>query len=157
MGQGDVGPLGLATSLILVGVALAVSLGQQLRLEKELIWSVIRAFVQLIVMGFVLAWLLEPGRSTAFSWLWVAGMVVFAAWTVRNRAPEIPGLFSIALAALVAADRCHDGCHLRIAGLPDGGKGHRAARRHDDRQLARGHRARCPSGRRRALGQETLR
>jgi putative ABC transport system permease protein len=103
MGQGDVGPLGLATSLILVGVALAVSLGQQLRLEKELIWSVIRAFVQLIVMGFVLAWLLEPGRSTAFSWLWVAGMVVFAAWTVRNRAPEIPGLFSIALAALVAA------------------------------------------------------
>jgi putative ABC transport system permease protein len=84
-------------------VALAVSLGQQLRLEKELIWSVIRAFVQLIVMGFVLAWLLEPGRSTAFSWLWVAGMVVFAAWTVRNRAPEIPGLFSIALAALVAA------------------------------------------------------
>lgn len=103
MGQGDVNALGLATSLILVAVALAVSLGQQLRLEKDLIWSVIRAFAQLIVMGFVLAWLLEPGRSIAYSWLWVAGMVVFAAWTVRSRAPEIPGLFSIALAALTAA------------------------------------------------------
>jgi putative ABC transport system permease protein len=103
MGKGDVNALGLVTSLILVGVALAVSLAQQLRLEKPLIWATIRAFLQLIVMGVVLAWLLEPGRSTAYSWLWVAGMVVFAAWTVRNRTPEIPGLFSIALAALTAA------------------------------------------------------
>jgi len=59
--------------------------------------------VQLIVMGFVLAWLLEPSRSLAYSWLWVGGMVVFAAWTVRRRAPEVPGLFGIALAALLLA------------------------------------------------------
>jgi len=103
MGQGDVGALGLVTSLLLVGVAIVVSLTQQLRLEKSLIWSTVRAFVQLIVMGFVLAWLLEPGRSLTYSWLWVAGMVVFAAWTVRGRAPEIPGLFSIALVALAVA------------------------------------------------------
>lgn len=103
MGQGDVDALGLATSLILIGVALAVSMGQQLRLEKQLIWATVRAFAQLIVMGFVLAWLLEPGRSTAYSWLWVAGMVVFAAWTVRNRAPEVPGLFPIAVMALTAS------------------------------------------------------
>lgn len=103
MGQGDVDALGLATSLILIGVALAVSLGQQLRLEKQLIWATARAFVQLIIMGFVLAWLLEPGRSVLYSWIWVAGMVLFAAWTVRNRAPEVPGLFSIALTALTAS------------------------------------------------------
>ncbi len=103
MGQGDVDALGLATSLILIGVALAVSLGQQLRLEKQLIWATVRAFLQLIAMGFVLAWLLQPGRSTAYSWVWVAGMVVFAAWTVRNRAPEVPGLFPIAMAALTAS------------------------------------------------------
>ncbi len=35
MGQGDVDALGLVTSLLLIGVALAVSLGQQLRLEKQ--------------------------------------------------------------------------------------------------------------------------
>jgi putative ABC transport system permease protein len=103
MARGDVDPLGLATSLILVGIAIAVSLTQQLRLEKSLIWSTLRAFVQLIVMGFVLAWLLEPTRSVAYSWSWVAGMVVFAAWTVRRRAPEIPGLFSMAMVALLAA------------------------------------------------------
>ncbi len=101
--EGDVNAIGLATSLILVAVALAVSMGQQLRLEKDLIWATARAFVQLIVMGFVLAWLLEPGRSTVFSWTWVAAMVVFAAWTVRNRAPEVPGLFPMAVAALAAA------------------------------------------------------
>jgi putative ABC transport system permease protein len=103
MGQGDVDALGLVTSLLLIGAALVVSLGQQLRLEKQLIWATLRAFAQLIVMGFVLAWLLEPGRSLVFSWLWVVGMVVFAAWTVRNRAPEVPGLFPIALTALTAS------------------------------------------------------
>lgn len=103
MGQGDVDALGLITSLILIGIALTVSLTQQLRLEKALIWSTARAFVQLIVMGFVLAWLLEPGRSVAYSWVWVAGMVLFAAWTVRSRASEVPGIFSIAVVALGAA------------------------------------------------------
>lgn len=101
--EGDVNALGLATSLILVGVALAVSMSQQLRLEKDLIWATVRAFVQLIVMGFVLAWLLEPGRSLVYSWVWVAAMVVFAAWTVRRRAPQVPGLFQMALVALATA------------------------------------------------------
>ncbi len=101
--DGDVNAIGLATSLILVGIALAVSMGQQLRLEKQLIWATARAFVQLIVMGFVLAWLLQPGRSTVYSWTWIVGMVVFAAWTVRNRAPEVPGLFPMAVAALAAS------------------------------------------------------
>ena len=101
--EGDVNAIGLASSLILVGIALAVSMGQQLHLEKQLIWATVRAFVQLIVMGSVLAWLLQPGRRTAFSWAWVAGMVVFAAWTVRKRAPEVPGLFAMAVAALAAS------------------------------------------------------
>ncbi len=101
--QGDVDALGLATSLILVAIALAVSLGQQLRLERQLLWATLRAFGQLIAMGFVLSWLLQPGRSQLYSWVWVAAMVVFAAWTVRNRAPEVPGLFPMALSALTAA------------------------------------------------------
>jgi len=103
MAEGDVSALGLVTSLILIGVALVISMTQQLRLEKQLIWATLRAFVQLIVMGFVLAWLLQPGRSVAYSWVWVAGMVIFAAWTVRNRAPEVPSLFPIALVALTAS------------------------------------------------------
>jgi putative ABC transport system permease protein len=101
--EGDVDPLGLAASLILVGIAVVVSLSQQLRIERRLVWATVRAFVQLMVMGVVLAWLLQPGRSLWFSWAWVAAMIPFAAWTVRNRAPEVPGLFGIALVALAAA------------------------------------------------------
>lgn len=101
--EGDVNAVGLAASLILVGIAIAVPLSQQLRIEKRLLWATLRAFVQLIVMGFVLAWLLQPGRSVSYSWAWVAGMVVFAAWTVRLRAPEVPGLLPIALLAISAA------------------------------------------------------
>jgi putative ABC transport system permease protein len=101
--SGDVDALGLATSLILVGIAVAISFSQQLRLEKQLIWATLRAFVQLMMMGAVLAWLLQPGRSLWYSWAWVAAMVVFAAWTVRNRAPEVPGLFGIALVAIAIA------------------------------------------------------
>jgi len=101
--EGDVNAVGLATSLILVGVALAVSVTQQLHLEKRLMWATARAFVQLIIMGFVLAWMLEPGRSVLYSWLWVGGMILFAAWTVRNRAPEVPRLFVMALVSLTAA------------------------------------------------------
>ena len=101
--EGDVDALGLAASLILVGLAIAVSLSQQLRIERQLVWATLRAFLQLIVMGSVLAWLLEPGRSIWYSWAWVAGMVVFAAWTVRARAPEVPDLFPIALAAIATA------------------------------------------------------
>lgn len=101
--EGDVDAVGLAASLVLVGIAIAISLSQQLRIERRLLWATLRAFVQLIIMGFVLAWLLEPGRSLWYSWGWVAGMVVFAAWTVRARAPEVPDLFPIALAAIATA------------------------------------------------------
>lgn len=101
--EGDVNAAGLATSLILVGVALAISVGQQLRLEKQLLLATGRAFAQLIIMGYVLAWMLQPDRSVAYSWIWVAAMVVFAAWTVRNRAREVPGLFAMALTALATA------------------------------------------------------
>ncbi|MEW6582718.1 MAG: ABC transporter permease, partial [Actinomycetota bacterium] len=38
----------------------------------------------------------------ALSWLWVAGMVVFAAEVTRRRAPEVPGLRVLALGAFAA-------------------------------------------------------
>lgn len=101
--EGDVNAIGLGVSLILVGVALAVSMSQQLRLERRLVWATARAIVQLGLVGVLLAWLLEPGRSLAFAWLWVAGMVVFAAWTIRNRAQEVPHLFWVALVAVASA------------------------------------------------------
>lgn len=134
--NGDVNAVGLATSLILVGIALAVSITQQLRLEKQLVWATARAFVQLIIMGFVLAWMLEPGRSTAYAWAWVAGMVVFAGWTVRNRAPRGSRTVTDRNNSNGGGNRGNDGRPIWSWHLPDGSQSHCPPRRHDDRQFA---------------------
>ncbi len=102
MENGDVGPVGLAASLVLVAVALAISVRLALRLERELVVAVVRALVQLLIVGAALAIIIDPDTPLLWSWLWVAGIVVFAAATNRRRAPAVPGLFWIALAANAA-------------------------------------------------------
>jgi len=99
MENGDVGPLGLAASLVLVVVALAFSLRLKLRLERELVVSVTRGLVQLLIVGAALTIVIDPDTSLVWSWLWVAGIVVFAAATIKRRAPAVPRLFWIGLVA----------------------------------------------------------
>lgn len=95
----EIGVLGLVASLVLVAIALAVSVRQRLRLEREMVVSAVRALVQLLIVGAALTLIVDPDTPLAWSWLWVAGIVVFAAATVRRRAPAIPGLFVVALIA----------------------------------------------------------
>lgn len=97
---GYVGWLGLAASLSLVGVALAISVWQNLGLERSLIWASARAIVQLLAVGGLLAVVFSPRVPVAVSWIWVAFMIVFAAETIRRRAPEIPGARQLALVSL---------------------------------------------------------
>lgn len=97
---GYVSWIGLVASLALVGVAMAVSIWQHLGLELSLAWASVRAIGQLLAVGAVLAVVFDPGVPIAVSWLWVALMVVFAAETIRRRAPEIPAARRLALAAL---------------------------------------------------------
>ncbi len=99
----DITPLGVAASLVLVGVAVAVSVWQGLRVERTIAWASVRAIVQLLLVGVALAFVLDPGRSLAWSWLWVAAMVVFAAFTTLRRAPEVPAVLVLSLAAYAAA------------------------------------------------------
>ncbi len=99
MQSGDVGALGLAASLVLVALALAISLRLRLRIDREIVVAVLRGFVQLIIVGAALAIVIDPNTPLVWSWLWVAGIVVFAAATVKRRAPAVPGLFWIALVA----------------------------------------------------------
>ncbi|HET9075679.1 MAG TPA: iron export ABC transporter permease subunit FetB [Acidimicrobiales bacterium] len=100
---GYVGWLGLAASLVLVGIAVAISLWQHLDLERSLVWATARAIVQLLAVGAVLAVVLSPRVPLLVSWVWVAFMVVFAADTVRRRAPEVPGASRLALGSLTLA------------------------------------------------------
>lgn len=101
--KGDVGALGVATSLALVVVAMAVSAWERLGLVRSLLWAATRALAQLLLIGSALALVIEADRPLALSWAWVAVMVAFAAETVRRRAPEVPDAGRLALAAYVAA------------------------------------------------------
>ncbi len=97
----DIGWTGLAASLVLVAVAVALSFWQRLSLERSIVWACARALVQLLLVGVALDFVLN--RSLAWSWAWVVAMVLFAADTVRRRAPEVPDVFRLALAAFAAA------------------------------------------------------
>jgi putative ABC transport system permease protein len=98
---GDVGWGGLAASLVLVAVAVGLSLRQRLGLERSIVWASARALVQLLLVGIALDFVLD--RTLAWSWAWVVAMTLFAAETVRRRAPEVPRLLPLALVAFAAA------------------------------------------------------
>lgn len=99
MSSTDIGWAGLVASLVLVAVAVAVSIWQGLKLERSIAWAGARAGVQLLAVGFALRLVLDPTASIWWSWLWVAAMILFASFTVRRRAPEVPSVFLLALIA----------------------------------------------------------
>ncbi len=101
--NGQVSWIGLATSLVLVAFAAAISLWQRLGLERQLVWAAARALAQLLLVGGALTLLLEPGRSLWWSWAWVAAMVAYAGDLARRRAPEVPRLAPLAIAAFAAS------------------------------------------------------
>ena len=75
---GYVGWLGLLASLSLVGIAVAISIWQHLGLERSLIWASVRAVVQLLAVGALLAVVFSPLVPLIASWAWVLFLVVFA-------------------------------------------------------------------------------
>ena len=103
MGDGTIGWGGLAASLVLVVLAVAISRRRALGLEGTILFACGRALVQLLLVGAALGVLIEDDAPVALSWLWVVLMVGFAALTVRRRAPEVPGSFALALLAMSAS------------------------------------------------------
>ena len=101
--EGPVGAWDVVLSLLLVGVAIIVSRRQRLGVEASILWAAVRAGVQLLAVGFVLRLIFDSAGAWLWTSLWVIGMVVVAAETVRYRAPGIPGIRSIALLAVGAA------------------------------------------------------
>jgi putative ABC transport system permease protein len=100
---GDIGWVGLATSLVMIAVAVAMSIGQRLGLERSILWATVRALAQLLAVGAVLGFILDPERPVALALLWVAFAVAVAAVTVERRAPEVPGLLGLAAVAVGAS------------------------------------------------------
>jgi putative ABC transport system permease protein len=98
--DGDVTWVGLAASLSLVAVAIGLSVWLRLRLERSMVEATVRAIAQLLVVGLALRVIIDPDQPLAWSWLWVVFMVVFAAVTVRRRAPEVPSILPLALTSV---------------------------------------------------------
>lgn len=99
----QIGALGVAASAVLIAVAVALSLRRRLRLESQILWASVRALGQLLAVGGALAILLDPDAPLWWSWIWVGFIVGFAAWTVRDRASEVPDAGALALLSIGAA------------------------------------------------------
>ncbi|MBN1174751.1 MAG: iron export ABC transporter permease subunit FetB [Micromonosporaceae bacterium] len=94
---------GLAASLSLVGVAALISLGQRVGLHRQILWSALRALVQLVGVGALLTLVIAPGQPLIWSWIWVAAMIGYAGDVARRRAPEVPGILPLTIAAFTLA------------------------------------------------------
>jgi UDP-glucose/iron transport system permease protein len=101
--NGAIGWGGLGLSLILVAVAVGLSFWQGLRLERDMLWATGRALVQLLAVGYVLKYIVEPDTPIIWAWVWVVLMLLVASFTARRRAPEVPGIMSLTLGATAAS------------------------------------------------------
>jgi putative ABC transport system permease protein len=93
----------VAASLVLVAIAAAVSFWRRVELEGDLAVAVLRSFLQLTAVGYVIQAIFDSDSL----WLVVAllaVMVAFGTATARRRAREVPGaLVPLALALGCAA------------------------------------------------------
>jgi putative ABC transport system permease protein len=89
-------------TLGLVAVAVALSLYERLDLEKDIGVAVVRSFVQLAAIGYVIDFIFGLDNLGAVALL-LAGMVLFAAWTSARRAEEVPRAFLVAVVAVGVA------------------------------------------------------
>ena len=89
----------VVAALALVAVALVVSRWQRADLEADIGVAVLRSFVQLTAVGFVIQAIFDADRLVLAAVL-VAGMVVFGAFTARGRAAQVPGALGLLLIAL---------------------------------------------------------
>jgi putative ABC transport system permease protein len=93
----------VAATLVLVGLAAAVSLWRRAALETDLGVAVLRSFLQLTAVGYVIQAIFDSDSLWLVAAL-LAGMVAFGTATARRRARGVPGAtLPLALALSAAA------------------------------------------------------
>jgi len=99
MNQHNITNESLGLALILVLVALFVSRKEKLGLEKDIIWSVSRAIVQLVIVGYVLKYIFDL-QNAALTVLMVLFICVNAALNARKRSRNIDNAFVLSFIAI---------------------------------------------------------
>jgi putative ABC transport system permease protein len=99
----DVSLLDVFASLALVALAAGVSRWRRAELEQDLGVAVLRSFLQLTAVGYVIQAIFDSD-SIWLVVLLLAVMVAFGSWTARSRARDVPDAMpAIALALSAAA------------------------------------------------------
>ena len=90
----------VAVSGLLVLVAVAIASWQRLGISREIVVAAVRALVQLLAIGAVLAWLFAHA-GVAGALAWVMAMTFVAANESRRRGAGLPHAFRSALLGIV--------------------------------------------------------
>ena len=98
----DVTACEVVASLALVAVALAVSFWRRTGLEDDIAVAVVRSFVQLTAIGYVIQAIFDEDSLVLVFGL-IAVMVLFGAFTARQRAKRVPNAFWPLLIGLAVA------------------------------------------------------
>jgi putative ABC transport system permease protein len=92
----------VAASLVLVAIAAAVSLWRRVDLERDLAIAVVRSFLQLTAVGYVIQAIFDSDSLWLVALL-LAVMVGFGSITARSRARGVPGALGPIVLALTTA------------------------------------------------------
>ncbi|WP_447888926.1 iron efflux ABC transporter permease subunit FetB [Serratia fonticola] len=101
MSQHNITNESLGLSMLLVIVAILISHKEKLALEKDIIWSIFRAVVQLVIVGYVLKYIfdLDNGLLTVLMVLFIC---FNAAYNAKKRSKYIDNAFTISFIAITA-------------------------------------------------------
>jgi putative ABC transport system permease protein len=96
---GRFGFTNVALALVMIGIAVGLSFWQRLDVERDLLLASVRAFVQLIIIGYVIDFILTQ-NNFGLVLVMIAVMVAFAAFTSGRRLRRLPGAYLIMTAAI---------------------------------------------------------
>lgn len=102
MSQHNITNESLALALILVLMALLISKKEKLGLEKDIVWSVGRAIVQLIIVGYVLKYIFDLNNAL-LTVVMVLFICVNAALNARRRSRNIGNAFMLSFIAITTS------------------------------------------------------
>jgi putative ABC transport system permease protein len=92
----------VAASVVLLALAAAISRWRTADLERDIVFALVRSFVQLTAIGYVIQAIFDADTFLLVLALLVV-MVVFGAFTARARARRVPGALLPLLVALTLA------------------------------------------------------
>lgn len=111
----------LAAALALVAVALLLSWWQRLDVERDIGLACVRAFVQLMAVGYIIHLILQTDRPLYVA-LTLAAMLLFAVITSARRARGLPGAWTLAAASIGVASMATLAVMLVLGIIPAGAR-----------------------------------